>query len=104
MQEIFASNWPTIVIQISKKDGAKCRKKLSAKINQTKEGWSAGRYYMLGITREMVWFNLDLLGNVIYMNQKQFAFFNAMFEFLHFSYFKTQLFDWESLKSPNAIT
>ena len=79
-------------------------KKLSAKINQTKEGWSAGRYYMLGITGEMVWFNLDLLGNVIYMNQKQFAFFNAMFEFLHFSYFKTQLFDWESLKSPNAIT
>ena len=66
--------------------------------------WSSGRYYMLGITWGMVWFNLDLLGNVIYMNQKQFAFFNAMFEFLHFSYFKTQLFDWESLKSPNAIT
>ena len=42
-------------------------KKLSAKINQTKEGWSAGRYYMLGITRWMLWFNFDILGNVIWI-------------------------------------
>ena len=30
--------------------------------------WSSGRYYMLGITWGMVWFNLDLLGNVIWIN------------------------------------
>ena len=87
MQKIIGSNWLTIVIQISKNDGVKCRKNYMQRLTKPRRvgQHSAGRYYMLGISREMVWFNLDLLGNVIYMNQKQFAFVNAMFEFLHLS-------------------
>ena len=66
MQKIIGSNWLTIVIQISKNDGVKCRKK----------------DYMQRLTKPRR--VGQQVGRKCRMNKKQFAFVNAMFEFLHF--------------------
>ena len=67
MQKIIGSNWLTIVIQISKNDGVKCRKK----------------DYMQRLTKPRR--VGQQVGRKCRMNKKQFAFVNAMFEFLRFS-------------------